>query len=303
MASAHDRSVFARFVAVDPTEELKVCRKRFTALASGSPVGPGSPSGSDLTRLLLARLGARPGERVALLTGDRDGVMNAVEVEVAGTIDDPGVFAAEKKVAYVPLALVQELLRMPERATELVVAVDDLARIDEVAASLRAALGPGFEVTTWQDFTHFDDEARQFRHRVGTWTSSVFFIVALLGIANTMLMSVRERTREIGTMMAVGMRRRHILALFLTEAAIIGLAGGLLGLGAGGGLVRHFGHAGLRLPAEGTTSILELHPYVTTSYMAGVLALAVVGAALAALYPALRASRLRPIEALTQVVT
>jgi putative ABC transport system permease protein len=238
---------------------------------------------------------------VALLTSDRDGVMNAVEVEVTGTIEDAGLLAAEKKVAYVPLAAVQELLRMQGRATELAVAVDDLGRVDEVAASLRAALGPGFEVSTWRDFAHFDDEARQFRKRVGTWTSSVFLVVALLGIANTMLMSVRERTREVGTMMAVGMRRRHILALFLAEAATIGLLGGLLGLLAGGALVHHFGQTGIRLPAEGTTSILELHPYVTASYMARTLLVAVLGAALAALYPALRASRLRPIEALSQV--
>src|SRR5205814_20738 len=160
----------------------------FASLVSGRPVGPERAVGSDLTQLLLARLGARTGERVALLTGDRDGVMNAVEVEVAGTIEDAGLLAAEKKVAYVPLAAVQELLRMPGRATELAVAVDDLGRVEEVAAALRASLGPGFEVSTWQDFTHFDDEGRQFRRRVGAWTSGIFLLVALLGIANTMLM-------------------------------------------------------------------------------------------------------------------
>lgn len=302
VANAHDRSIFAAVVALDPIEERKVCPRRFVELKEGSPVGPEHDQGAALTQLLLSRVGAKLGERVALLGSDRDGVMNAVEIEVRGVLKDAGLMAAEKKLAYIPLASAQELLRMPGRALELAVGIDDLDRVDEVATGLRSVLGPDFEVATFHDIARFDREASQGRES-GNWITYVFLCVALLGIANTMLMSVRERTREIGTMLAIGARRRHVLSLFLTESALLGLLGGLLGILLGGLLVYHLGRVGLRLPDPDGVRINEFHPYVGLSYLIQVLLLSVLGATLAALYPARRASKLRPSEALSQVST
>ena len=76
---------------------------------------------------------------MALLTSDRDGVMNAVDVKVTGTFPDSGVFAIEKKYAYIPLALAQDLLRMPGRATEVAVSIDNLDGAQPVAEALRQA--------------------------------------------------------------------------------------------------------------------------------------------------------------------
>ena len=297
---AHDRSGFALFFAVDPVEEAKVCPQRFSSLVSGRALGPGAPAGALLTPQLLARVGAAQGEHVDLLGADRDGVLNAVEVEVTGTVADAGVMVAEKKVLYLPLAVATELLRMPGRATELAIAVDEYAHVDAVAASLRAALGPDYQVSTWHDLIRFVDDTMEKQDIAVSWVANTFLLVALLGIANTMLISVRQRTREIGTMMAVGMRRRQILGLFLVEAAILGLSGGALGIAAAGALVHHFGAVGIQMRVTGGTSVFELRPYLTTGWVIGTFLIAALGITLAALYPALRASRLRPIEALSQ---
>jgi putative ABC transport system permease protein len=124
----------------------------------------------------------------------------------------------------------------------------------------------------------------------------------LLGVANTMLMSVFERTREIGTMMAVGVRRRQILALFLLEAALLGLMGGMLGAAAGVGLVHGLARGGgVSIKAGSMTAPLHVYPWVSVEYISLVLVVAAGGATLAALWPSLRASRLRPIEALGSV--
>jgi ABC-type lipoprotein release transport system permease subunit len=165
VVSAHDRSAFAAVLAFDPIEEVKVCPKRFAELTAGKPLAPDNPTGSALTQLLLTRLGAKQGEKVVLLSSDRDGVMNAVEVEVTGTLKDAGLLAAEKKLAYIPLASAQELLRMPERALELAVSIDDLDRLDEVAGALRTLLGPGYEVLTWRDLAGFDKDASEMREQ------------------------------------------------------------------------------------------------------------------------------------------
>lgn len=302
-ASAHDRSINTLLLALDPSEELKVCPQRYEDLSSGRPLQPSHPRDSVLTQPLLARLGSRQGETVALLATDRDGVMNAVEIEISGTLPDPGILSAEKKITLVSLAAAQELLRMPGRATELAISIDDLDYAESVAANLRQLLGPEFEVSTWHDLLAFIDETMEKQDKVMSFIASLFLFVALLGIANTMLMSVRERTREIGTMMAVGMRRCYILSLFVSEAAILGLFGSLLGILFGGLLVHHFGTVGVPLRATGGDTVIMLYPFITASWVLRLLLIAVSGAVLAALYPALRASRLRPIEALSQVAT
>jgi putative ABC transport system permease protein len=123
-------------------------------------------------------------------------------------------------------------------------------------------------------------------------------LVASIGIANTMVMAVYERTREIGVLKAIGASPGDIRALFVTEAALIGLLGGvagviggwLLGLGLNAGIL-----AILRwqeIPVEGTFFV------VTAWLVALALAFATVVGLLAGLYPAARAARLDPVEAL-----
>ncbi len=298
MVNAHDETVFALFSAVDPAHETDVCPRRWERLTGGSPLTVGSPTGAVLSDALTQRLASRRGDTVALLTNDRDGVLNAGEVKIDGTFAQLGLFATEKNMASVPLAVAQELLRMPGRATEIAVSVDDLARVDQVVAAVQQVVGPEYEVSSWHDVASWVDDVIKGQNFALGFIFYTFFFIALIGITNTMFMSVRERTREIGTMMAVGVRRRQVLALFLLEAAIIGLAGGVLGTAAGGSLVWHYGATGLHIRAMGQATQLTFYPFITAAFVAGIFVAATLGAAVAALLPAWRASRLRPIEAL-----
>jgi len=126
------------------------------------------------------------------------------------------------------------------------------------------------------------------------WILVVSLTVSVVGIANAMLISVQERVREIGTMRCLGATGGTILGLFLMEAAIQGAAGGAAGcaLGSTAALLSVGSTVGfdilLRVPAATTIAIL-----------AGSLALAVALSTAATLYPAYRASRLDPVEALS----
>lgn len=112
-----------------------------------------------------------------------------------------------------------------------------------------------------------------------------------------MLMSVYERVREIGTMLAVGVRRWQIMLLFLWEAVALGLFGGLGGSAAGYLLVRWLGWRGVTLrPPGGELTIIR--PNVGFGFLCAVVGFAVVSTVLAALYPARKAARLRPVDAL-----
>ena len=225
----------------------------------------------------------------------------ALDFEFVGLYGQPGLPLRDKKIGIVPLSFAQALLRMEGRATEIAVAIENLEAAELIKPLLQAAVGPEYEVTTWHDVAPAIDDQVAGQNFVLSLISAVFLFVALLGIANTMLMSVLERTREIGTMMSVGVRRRQILTLFLLEAALLGLAGGILGAAAGGGFVLYYGYKGIVMRFPGMLAAMHVHPTVSIGYILFILALASGGAALAALWPSLRASRMRPVEALASV--
>ena len=114
----------------------------------------------------------------------------------------------------------------------------------------------------------------------------ISLVVGSIGIANVMLVSVTERTREIGIRMAVGARGGDVLLQFLTEAVVLALVGGVLGLGLG------VGAANWMAKQQGWPAL------VSTTVMGGTMLLAGAAGVIAGFYPALRASRLDPIDAL-----
>jgi putative ABC transport system permease protein len=301
MPNANDVSTAALFTAIDPVREPQVCPRRSEMISKGKTLRDAGPTSAILSPELASNLGVKLGDKATLLTGDRDGVMNALDFEFVGHYGQAGLPLPDKKIGFVPLAFAQELLRMEGRATEIAVALEHFDDAEKVKPILQAALGPEYEVSTWHDVASFIDDAIAVQNFILNLIAGLFLFVALLGIANTMLMSVLERTREIGTMMSVGVRRRQILMLFLLEAAVLGLAGGIIGSIAGGGFVLYYGHKGMVLPVPGALAPLHVFPLISAQYILFVLALAAGGAALAALWPSVRASRMRPVEALSSV--
>jgi len=127
--------------------------------------------------------------------------------------------------------------------------------------------------------------------RASTWgTSAIALIIGILGIANTMAMSVFERTREIGILRALGWKRLQVLALIQLEAATLGLGGGVLGIVLGWSALR------LLSALPQTASIVSAS--VPLLLLLEALGIAVMAGLVAGALPALRASKLSPVEAL-----
>ncbi len=127
-------------------------------------------------------------------------------------------------------------------------------------------------------------------HSVAWGTSSIALLIGILGIANTMAMSVFERTREIGILRALGWKGRHVILLILTEATALGVAGGLLGIVTGLGMLRLLSN----LPQ--TASVVS--PSVSPLHLVESMIIAIASGLLAGAYPAWRGARLSPVEAL-----
>jgi putative ABC transport system permease protein len=235
-------------------------------------------------------------QQIALLAADKDSALNGENVVMGGTF--PTFSPGDKRIGLVPLTVAQRLLRMEGRVTEYAIAVEPQERAGEVRDAIAATIGPDYEVHTWDQLFPFIKTLTGTQDFIFNVVSGIILAVVLLGIVNAMLMTVLERTREIGTMLAVGMRRRQIIALFLAEGLIIGALGGTLGLILGNAIVLTLHQVGIPLPAPGATVPSIIRPFVTLQFVVMAIIGTPLGAALATLWPAWRASRLRPVEAL-----
>lgn len=297
-------STFLQVAAVDPSRELEVAPFRKQALAQGAFL-PRTPEGALLLHADVARaLGVSPvaapeadtASWPALLATDRDGAANGELVWMAGTLHSltPG----DRRVALTTVEVAQRLLRMEGRVTEYAVAVADLGEVERVRAELARRLGDGYEVHTWADRAPHLRELIATQDAVFSAFTVIFLLVVLLGVVNAQLMSVMERVPEIGTMLALGTRRAQVRLLFVFEGLWLGAAGGvagaLLGLAAVGAL-----HAwGIEMPLAGATAAMTLLPVVGVQDVVFTILAVTLGAGIAALWPAARASALRPVEAL-----
>jgi putative ABC transport system permease protein len=168
--------------------------------------------------------------------------------------------------------------------------VDDAER--EVTALLRQRhhltdqAEPDFQIRNLAEMQDAMKQSTQTIAYLLEAVAAISLIVGAIGIANVMLVSVTERTREIGIRMAVGGRSRDILVQFLTEAVVLAIVGGLIGLVIGVGVSRWMS---VRFEWPGLLSPIA---------MVGALLGAGFSGVVAGFYPALRASRLDPIDAL-----
>lgn len=286
-------ALFFSAIALDPVVEPTVTPQRAQLFTEGTHFDEAHVVLGDA---LAAAFGAKNESEAVLLAPDRDGSLNGEIAHVGGAMR--AIMPGEMKIAVVPLGLAQKLLRMEGRATELAVAVEDLSKVDEVVSALRTSLGSGYEVHAWDEVMPDRKTLMARQNSITGLISAVFLVLMLLGVANTMLMSVLERTREVGTMMAVGLTRAGVRTLFLLEALMLGAMGAAAGLVLSAlityGLARH----GLHFTPPTATMPIEVFPYLTVKFMVLIAAAAMGGAVVFSLYPAIRASRLRPVEAL-----
>jgi ABC-type lipoprotein release transport system permease subunit len=266
----------------------------------------GTPlAGPDDGRLLLGaelarRLETRPGKRVVLMLGDADGVTHEVGMLVAGTYDVDGT-GTELAVAYTGLRALQPLLATDRRVTEVALHLPD----ERALARWRQDLGeqlPALESLTWRELSPQGAALIAFVDG-SIWITFVIFLAALsFGVTNTLVAAVLERARELGLMFVLGMRRGQVVVQVLVESVFVVALGLLLGLAAGGlwvwsladGIDLTRWAAGIEM--AGMKALLV--PDLWVSDIVLVSLLVVVLGVLGAIYPAWRAVRLDPLEAL-----
>ncbi|MBL8633192.1 MAG: ABC transporter permease [Myxococcales bacterium] len=297
MVSNGAESTMFMATAIDPALEYQVCPQRYKRVAAGSnPLTTGQSGIALIGQTLADSLKAPKGATLVMQAAGPHASTNALDVEVGGFL--PSISIAEsKRLATVPLSFAQDLLRMNGQVTEYAIAVTDMKQMNAIAAELRKVLGEEYQVTTWEELDPSTKTRVASLGYVLLFVALVLFLLVATGIVNTMLMSVYERVREIGTMLALGVRRWQVTALFILEAISLGLGSAILGTSLGYLVVRWLGQRGIPLKPPGG-DVIWTYPSVELRFLLVVIAFSVGGAMLSALYPAYKASRLSPVDAL-----
>jgi putative ABC transport system permease protein len=289
-----ERSGLAIIQGVDLAREAAVSPVRARLVDQGA--WPRGAHDGAISAELARALGIKVGDKVAVLSNDVDGVLNGVEVTITATLSAPTM--AEKKLLLLPVADAQSLLRMTA-VTEVAVAIDAGVDVDVVADGVRTALGPTVEVHSWRTLMPFAEDARRTQDAALLLVTAAFLVVVLMGVANTLLMNTLERTQEIGTLLALGMRRKMVMWLFLLEGAVTAAVGVFVGSLLGAGVVFALSVNGVMLRTPGSSAKQLIVPYLTVPFSIAVFVLVVLGAVVASLLPSWRASRLDPVQALS----
>ncbi len=306
LASSEDRSYGIALFGVEPQFEAQVSsipgligQGRFLH----SDDAPEVVIGSVLARNLRVGLG----DELTLLGSGKDGSFAAAVVEIVG-IFESGIADIDRNIAELPLRLFQDIFYMEGSGHEVVVNAPGLDEAHELQQRVESLLETG------KDLVVHDWDALQpgLKQAIQADMSSAFFMYAILvilvafSVLNTQLMSVLERTREFGIVMAIGLTPGRMGRLVILETAIMGVMGIVFGAIAGGIVTSWFSVHGFSIPgmAEMAANFnlpARMHPRVTgfTLFLGPIVVF--LFTLLAALYPALRLHRLHPVEAMRAV--
>jgi putative ABC transport system permease protein len=283
---------------VDTESELRVCPSfGRDVVAPGRALGPGD-EGTVLGRVLGRTFGinADPaGAQVTLAATSPSGRSNALAVPVRG-LSALALPFENKRVVVLPLKTAQQLVGLAGRVSEYAVDVADLEHPEPTVAQLRSVLGSRAEVHSWKELEPYARDTVKRQRLVVVFVAFVLGLIVLLGIASTTAMGVHERTREIGTLLALGLRRSQITRLFVAESTLLALLGATAGSITGAALVSSLHASGIHLALLDTA--LTLRPELDGKALLGAFALALIGGGLAALLASRSAAKLDPAEAL-----
>jgi len=268
----------------------------------GRPLKDDDMDGIVLGQGVAKSLGLKVGDRVNLVISLAQGAVNTLDFEVVGVFQS---FSKDfdARAVRIPLSAARSL--MDNSAAHLIVLLlDKTDDTEPVIASLRKSLGPqGYELASWRELSDFYDKTLQLYDRQFGVLRLIILLMVLLSVANSVNMTLFERTREFGTMLALGDRPRRVFRLILTESALLGLLGALLGVLLGCLAAWIISAIGIPMPPPpnaniGYTAFIRLVPLDVLNAAA----IGVVATCLAAVLPARRISRMDVVDALRQGV-
>ncbi|MDO8450826.1 MAG: ABC transporter permease [Rhodoferax sp.] len=273
-------------------------------IVEGNPLAAGADRDILIGRKLAERLGVRLGEKVIVMAQAASGELGTAAYRIGGIFaTESGSF--DSAMAFVTLRAAQSQLALGSRVSTINLRLRDRAALAGRLTDLRqrvAASGLSFQ--PWQELLPQLEEMVRMIRIISHILLAIAFVVIAMAIMNTVFMAVTERTREFGVMMALGTPPAAIQRMVVYETLVLMLLASFIGYGISALLVAYFGRQGIDLSGffRGYSAIPGLtgvvHPKLVASHI-GVPGLVLfVASVLVSLYPAARAARLDPVQAI-----
>lgn len=290
------------FVGVDPEKERHVSFIKPSAIADGDYLSDGDDRGILIGKALLEKFETRIGHKIVIMAQDAEGEIASKAFRIQGVFRSE-LSSTEKQYVFVTKAAARNLLKLSSGLSEFAVLLENHDHVDQIADRIMEKLPDSYEVHTWKDLLPM----------MKAWTAMidgfnliwyvVVFIAMGFGIVNTLLMAVYERMREFGLLKALGMKPRWIVRNVLWESFFILILGIVIGDIIGLLSLTPFFQTGLDLSAMAVgTEMAGLSRVIFPSLEADDVILAnavvLVLGLLVTLYPAAKAARITPVEAM-----
>ena len=303
IVSSATKSEGVALIGVDPATEPSVTFIDKT-VRQGTALRSGQDRDAVIGRKLAEKLDVRVGEKIVVMVQAADHELGTAAYRVAG------IFATESasfdgSIVYVTLPAAQKLLALGDRVSTINIRLQDRGQLDAALAEIRPALAAtGYSVAPWQALIPSVDEMVRVLRAIRLIVMAIVLAVVVMATMNTVFMSIAERTRELGVMLALGTRPWAVVRMVLYETAATMALASVIGYGLGIGLVAYLSRAGLDLSSffkdydaiPGLTGIV--YPRLMWASIIGPGIVLFVGSVLASMYPAGQAARLDPVKAL-----
>jgi putative ABC transport system permease protein len=284
LISNGDKSTVMLATGVEPDSEFAVKGPFLNTVAGDVLAGGAQQMEVMLGEGLAKSLKAKPGSSLTLLASTTEGALNALDVTVQGVFST-GIPEIDKRLVYTDVATAQRLIVTP-RVSSFGVFLRSMEATDPARARIAAAL-PQLAVQTWLDQAMFYRSVKELYNRIFGTLGLIIGVIVVFVVTNAMAMAIVERTREIGILRAIGASQAKVVQLVINESTLICLAGVVTGI--------LFAFTGRwLLPHVFPTLTVQL----TREWALIASALGLGGGLLGSFYPAIKAARMDPIQAL-----
>jgi ABC-type lipoprotein release transport system permease subunit len=254
---------------------------------------------------LAEKLNVGLGDKVVAMASTRNGNVGADMFRIVGLFETVSA-EFDKSFIFISLANAQEMLELNDGVSEFAVITKNRNGVEPVKRTMARKLGPDYEVLSYADLLPL------MLAQMEIYKESIYIVFIIVGLAmifgivNTMTMSVFERIREFGVLMAIGMKNSRVIGMILLEALLLGVLGTMIGIVAASAITLPLSVSGLDLSrfSEGLTAFGSgsiIYPVLSVASLIESLCVIPLIAVLGAMYPALKAARFEPVGAIRYV--
>ncbi len=290
-----DDSTGVRVIGIDPPSAANA--PFVDGMLAGSFLSADDREGVLIGRPLADKLGLQENNAISLLVNTSDGAIDQQTFTIRGVYSTktPGF---DTNTVLMPLAKAQAITRTENHASIIFVLLKENEQTDAVARALQTSQ---YDVKTYLQLNDIIVQTEQMSSAYMYLLYMIVLGITASVIVNTLIMSVFERTREIGILSAIGMKPWRIMVMFFIESLLLAVGGIIIGLILGGLMVYYASTVGFYIGNMGITGILlgeRIYAYLTVKDTVNLAIVAFIVTLLAALYPALLAARMEPVTAL-----